>query len=233
MRYWTEEEEALLRRIYPERDTASVAGELGRSAAGVSQRAHGLGVTKSPEYIRRACSRMATCFKKGHVSANKGKRWSDYMSPEGMKASRKTAFKKGHVPHNHVGVGTIVETGGYLTVKTGEPKEWMFLHHLVWQVFTRGWFEKDGIEKGVNIQFRDGNRANCRFDNLYAIRREDQMVRNSASTNLSDGIVAMWLSGKHGRDKEEIALFRQNWELLEAKRILIRLQRAIKAVNSE
>ena len=39
-------------------------------------------------------------FVKGQTSFNKGKKWSEYMSEEGQKNSRKTTFKKGNIPAN-------------------------------------------------------------------------------------------------------------------------------------
>jgi hypothetical protein len=60
---------------------------------------------------------------------------------------------------------------------------------------------------------------------------KEQMLQNSGAINMTDGMVAVWLSGKRGRNQEEIALFRQDKELLEAKRDLIRLQRLIKKLT--
>ena len=39
-------------------------------------------------------------FEKGQEPPNKGKKWDEFMSPEGQEASKKTQFKKGQIPHN-------------------------------------------------------------------------------------------------------------------------------------
>lgn len=49
-------------------------------------------------------------FEKGQTSFNKGKRWSEYMSEEGQRNSRKTTFKKGNVPANARSIGSERDT---------------------------------------------------------------------------------------------------------------------------
>jgi hypothetical protein len=159
---------------------------------------------------------------------------SKYLSPEALRKWKANQWKKGTRPHNTLAVGDITTSGdGYLKIKIGEPKQWMFLHHLVWQVYTRGWFEPSGwLPSNKIIQFRDGNPRNCRFDNLYMTDRVDQIRRNSGSANLPDGMIALYLSGGKKADRELKTLLLQNKPVLEAKRNLIRLNRAIKGITN-
>ncbi len=53
-------------------------------------------------------------FPKGHIPANKGKKWDEFMSQEGQANSRKTQFKAGeiHGPQGHVKPRTIEDVLG-------------------------------------------------------------------------------------------------------------------------
>jgi hypothetical protein len=73
------------------------------------------------------------------------------------------------------------------------------------------------------------------FDNFdyTVITREEQIFENSGAVNMSDGMVAVWLSGKFGRDKAEIAAFKQDKALIELKRNQLKLSRTIKRIENE
>lgn len=114
-------------------------------------------------------------FKKGHVPANKGKTWDEFMSPEGQANSRKTQFKTGeiHGPQGHVKpVGyERVSKDGYIEVKVADgiqarpncnyrPK-----HHVVWE-------EANGpIPPHTMIVFADKDKRNFDPGNLVAVDR--------------------------------------------------------------
>lgn len=73
-------------------------------------------------------------FQKGHIPTNKGKKWDDYMSKKGQKNSRKTAFKKGNVPHNHRPVGSErISKDGYIEIKIKEPNIFVLKHRWLWE----------------------------------------------------------------------------------------------------
>jgi hypothetical protein len=222
---WTTEEDARLRELYPDLANKEIAAMMGRGENAVRQRAFKLGIRKSAQYLSD-CN--AGKFQKRNTPHNKGKKLSEFMSPEGQRRVQATQFKKGNVPKKTSQLGDIRTYKGYSAIKIDQPDQWILLHHLVWQVYTRGWFEPLGwLPRNKIIQFRDGNPRNCRFNNLYITDRADLMYRNSGTVNMSDGMVAYFLSGKRGKDKEEIAAFRQNKELIETKRNLMLLNRAI------
>ena len=106
-------------------------------------------------------------FTKGSIPKNKGKKWNEYMSPEGQQKILKSCFKKGNIPHNHRPVGSErINVEGYIEVKTQEPNVFELKHRVVWEQ------HHGKIPKGCNIQFKDGNRQNCAIENLYMISRE-------------------------------------------------------------
>lgn len=106
-------------------------------------------------------------FTRGHVSANKGRK--GYCPP----GSEKGWFQKGHVPYNHLKLGTeIIDINGYHKIKIGEPNVWKFKHIIVWE-------EHNGkVPEGCNIIFSDGNKDNCDISNLMCITRAENAIMN-------------------------------------------------------
>ena len=106
-------------------------------------------------------------FEKGNVPSNKGKK--GYCSP----GSEKGWFKKGHIPHNCVPVGTeAMTTDGYLKIKVAEPNQWRFKHIMEWEK------HKGKIPDGYMISFKDGNHYNCSIENLMCITRNENAILN-------------------------------------------------------
>lgn len=107
-------------------------------------------------------------FEKGSVPWTKGKKWSEYMSPEAQENSRKTCYEHAHIPDNKVPVGTVRKTkDGYLIKKVKDRgyqwDRWKLLHRLVWE-------ENFGpIPEGMIVGFKDLNKENCEPDNLYLL----------------------------------------------------------------
>ena len=118
-------------------------------------------------------------WKKGHEPANKGKKISEYMTPETVEKVRKTTWKKGHRPVNEKQVGEVIKskaTSGYLARKksmTGSMwKRWELLHKAVWE-------EHNGpIPEGYTVAFRDGDRENCDISNLMLVKRDELATMN-------------------------------------------------------
>ena len=112
-------------------------------------------------------------FQKGQTPVNKGKTWNDYMPKESQERSRKSCFKKGHVPHNHLPVGTVVKTtDGYLARKIAEPHDWEFVHRATWERY------HGPIPEGMCVTFKDGNTENCDIDNLMLVSRAEHARMN-------------------------------------------------------
>lgn len=112
-------------------------------------------------------------FQKGHIPANKGKKWSEYVSQQGQINSRKTTFKKGHIPHNHKPVGSErINVDGYFEIKIKEPDVFVLKHRWLWE-------QKYGkIPKDKIIIFLDGNKQNLDLDNLALINRKEHLTMN-------------------------------------------------------
>ena len=115
-------------------------------------------------------------FEKGMVPPNKGKRQSEFMSPEAIERTKATRFKKGNMPHNAldkpIGYERVNSKDGYVWVKVAErpsrqdcndnfrPK-----HHLVWE-------EANGpVPPSTMIVFADHDKRNFDPGNLVAVPR--------------------------------------------------------------
>lgn len=166
-------------------------------------------------------------IKKGNIPMNKGKKQTGYMSPEAIERTKATRFRKGSIPPNAVPVGyERIDKDGYVYIKVEGKRKLVLKHRYIWE-------QHNGpIPKGYNIQFKDGNKHNCDINNLYMISRVEQMAtENSASLNLPDNAVAVYLAGKRKQDKEFVEQLKQHPELLNLKRTQILLNRKIKEQN--
>lgn len=116
-------------------------------------------------------------FEKGQAAFNKGKKWADFMTPEGQANSRKTQFKKGQIngiakiKYKPIGSETK-RADGYIWVKIAKGK-WIQKHHLVWEL------HYGPIPPGHVIVFLDGNICNCDITNLILASRGEVAVANS------------------------------------------------------
>lgn len=177
-RAWTDKENDVLREMYAEHFAGEIGAFLGRSKSSVYAQARKLGLESSAEKIRRSGlvnvdhpNKVAHQFGRGHVPANKGKK----MPPELYAKCAPTMFKKGRPSLNKKPVGSErVNVDGYIEIKVAEPNRWRLKNRVVWE-------QANGpIPPGYNVQFRNGNRLDCRLENLYLIdRREQFMTQNS------------------------------------------------------
>ena len=178
MRKWSKEEDELLKQHYPHCTITELCQLLpNRTEKGIMARAYLLRVRKTPEYLKTMPNPGR--WKKGMVPFTKGKKWEEYMSPEGAERSRKTQYKPGNKPHKILPIGTEVVIGDYLYVKVADtPKvskydNWKAKHRLLWESVN------GPIPDGYNIQFKDNNPKNITIDNLYMISQSEQMKVNS------------------------------------------------------
>ncbi len=181
--YFSEEDDNYLREHYANTLNADLAKHLKCKKSSVENRAQRLGLKKDKAFIADIARERSSDpkhpmhkykFTKGVVPPNKGKKQSEYMTVEAIERNKATRFKKGHTPHNHRPIGyERITKDGYRERKVEEPNIFKLVHRLVWE-------ENYGeIPEGCNIQFRDGNRANCEINNLYIISRKNQMKQNT------------------------------------------------------
>lgn len=221
---WTPAKLKQLVKLYPNMRNRDIAEKLGVTESAVMAKAFKLRLLKSPAFKYECCKKGM--FHKGNVPANKGKQWKDYMSAEGMESSRKSQFRKGEISINkaHYRDGDITVR---VHRKTGVPykfirlslREWKALHAHVWET------AHGPVPKGYIVVFRDKNDTlNCELSNLELITMKENMLRNSASMNLSDGYVANCIAW---RDKEVANAVLQDKGLIELKRHQLILKRTI------
>lgn len=201
--HFTDEMLKELKELYPNTLTEELAERYNCSLSAIYHRAYKLGIKKSKEFVaeisREHSSRpdhggKKTRFKKGTVPPNKGRRMHEYMSREAIERTKATRFKKGHIPKNHKPIGhERVTVDGYVEVKVRDQsskENFELKHRLVWE-------EHNGpIPEGYNIQFKDGDRQNCKIDNLYMISRSDQICDNTIHRYPSELRKAIRLTGR-------------------------------------
>lgn len=182
-RFWSDEDDAKLRALYPDSQSDGVAAVLKRSLAAVYGRAQILGLEKSEAFRNgplayRLDGKIGARFRfpKGHVPANKGLRrpgWSPGRMSE-------TQFKRGGANHNVMPIGSERLVDGYRYLKVAAVRyvpymvNWLPLHILNWE-------RANGrpLPDGHCLWFRDGNRLNVDPANLELITRAENMARNT------------------------------------------------------
>lgn len=114
-------------------------------------------------------SGVVTYFPKGYVPANKGKRLS-----EAQKAKiRATLISRQIVSPNRMPVGSeYVRSDGFVHIKVANPNTWRMKHHVVWEM------HYEPIKKNEMLIFLDGDRANCRIENLMLVNRAENNLMN-------------------------------------------------------
>lgn len=193
-RPWTKREVAVMRRDYPDHDTASIAAALKRSVTSVHNRAQILGLRKSVSAIsankRREAERLAVAgvpyrFQKGLRPWNTGLKGLQVGG-----RAKETQFKKGQLSgkaaQHWMPIGSHrVNADGYLDRKVrddGLPqRRWVGVHRLIW-------IEANGpIPPGHSVAFRPGRRTTVleeiTLDGLELVSRQELMRRNSYHNN--------------------------------------------------
>lgn len=172
---WTELELALLKERYPDESAAVIAAEIGCSIDLVYAKAARLGLKKSEAFKSSPASGRLdgkigahARFQKGHTTWNKG---THYVAGG---RSAETRFKKGHVSHTTVPVGTtVMSTDGYLKTKVAEPNKWKWTHRMNWEAV------HGPIPKGMLLVFKSKDHENCDPSNLELITREEHIKRHT------------------------------------------------------
>jgi hypothetical protein len=167
-KYWTPKETRVLIKIYADTITADLAKQFNCTVKQIYNKAKRLDLSKSEHYLQNYGGRItetniATQFKKGHKSWNKGLKGLQMGGAQ-------TQFKAGGLPHNTKPIGYRSTRDGYLVEKTDKGFE--FVHWLLWRQ------HHGEIPKGLFVVFKDRNRLNVCIDNLELIDRSENMRRN-------------------------------------------------------
>lgn len=167
------------KQIYPTTKADELAIKFNCNTRKIHNLASELGIKKDKEWVRENSRKNmqrpdhpAKKFwkQKGCVPINKGKKLTDYMTPEAIEKIKLTQFKKGQLGWNHKEVGfERINVDGYIEIKVAEPNVFKLKQRVVW-------VENFGaIPKGHNVQFKDRNPLNCEPENLYIISRANQL----------------------------------------------------------
>jgi hypothetical protein len=200
---WITAEDRIMKRLYPNQSSESVASVLNRSLRSVYSRANTLGLKKTEKYLNsEASGRLTkgsvagynTRYKKGQEIYNKGLTQQQYRSAAAIKKTKATRFKKGQKPHNTKPIGIIeprIDKSGktYLYIKHSD-KNWQLYQRFIWE-------QNFGtIPPGHIIRFKDKNSLNCDIDNLFMISKADNMRQNSIQRYPPEIKEVMRLQGK-------------------------------------
>lgn len=173
---FTEDEQKFIRENYLLFPVKRVAKMLGRSEYGVFSYLRRNELVVPAELV--AQRKKDSYIKKGNTPTNKGKKLTDYCSPEAIERIKVTQFKKGNLPFNTAnGDGEIrdrIDKSGraYKHIRVSLGK-WVLYHRYVWEQ-VNGPIPKDHI-----IRFKDGNTMNCEIENLDLVSLKHNMDLNT------------------------------------------------------
>gem|GEM_PF-423484 len=215
------EEDTYVIQYYLSVPIKRIAKDLGRGSTGVMGCLKRMGLT-IPDYIIERNTRDGR-FKPGVVPQNKGKKLHEFMSQEGIENSKKSRFKKGHIPNNTYdqdGIISIRNTKGrpykYIRIAMGA---WVPLHKQLWEK------ENGAVPSGHCLLAKDGDSLNVDLCNWELITRRENAIRNSGSVSLTQQCVAKYLSPKNTDLREVIK--KHHPELIAIKRQQLLLAREI------
>lgn len=234
--HWTPAEIEMLRELYPDTSNPEIGKIFKVTESKISNLAHRLKLRKSEAFMADPANR--SCFPKGHVPKNKGKKQVNYMSAEQISRTASTRFKKGQLPPNTLHDGVITVRHGhkkrgarpYKHIRIGLAK-WKMLHVYMWE-------QANGpVPSGHIIVFRDKDSMNCELENLEMISRAEHARRNhnkekAANTirNLSDKFVAGRIAMGNKRLRKKLI---KEPELLDVARQNMFLKRQTKKTNKQ
>lgn len=174
---FTKEQEQKIKDEFLIKPVKRLADELGTTYGRIMRflKKNDLEIPKALIEQRKLDSRK----KKGDIPFNKGKKQIEYMTPEAIERSRKTTFKKGHIPHNALNDWEEVERKKkgerpYIMIKVPGSKKLQFKHKWLWEKHT-----KQKVKKGYNVVFKDGDTQNICIENLECISNAELMQRNT------------------------------------------------------
>jgi hypothetical protein len=175
MRKFTPAEDQFLRDNYLIIPAKRMAKMLGRCESVSRQRMKILNIVVPDEVKQKFV--LDSYFNKGAPPPNKGKKLSEYVSPESIEKMKATQFPKGHLPVNtkaDLSVSIRADKRGvpYKFIRVAK-REWIPLHRY-------NWIQVNGpITKKLKLVFKDGDTMNCDINNLELFSPADFMRKNS------------------------------------------------------
>ncbi|MFM2058428.1 MAG: hypothetical protein RLY71_2813 [Pseudomonadota bacterium] len=184
-RFWTAEEEALMREHYADSYTSALAKYFGCSVHRVLRKANAMGLSKSAELVAEIARIRTTA--PGHGSQRTriqpgAEPWNKGRSFEAGGRSVETRFQHGNKPHTWVPVGSLRIVEGTLERKVNDlpgahTVRWKPVHRLVW-------IEAHGeVPPGHLVVFKPGRKtldpALITLDAVELVTREQHMLRNT------------------------------------------------------
>lgn len=182
-RKYTDEDARYVAEHYATMSAREISEKLGCSHSWVVSTAKELGLRKSKEWIaerakvvtmRLAHGSKATQFKPGHCPMNKGRKQVEYMTPEQIARTAATRFRPGNRPVAWRPIGSErVNVDGYREIKMREGlRGWDPKHKVVWEAYN------GEVPKGYCISFLNGDKQDCRIQNLYLKTRRELLMEN-------------------------------------------------------
>jgi len=225
---FTPKEDQYLRDNYLTIPAKTMSKYLGRSESGARQRMKLLGLIIPAEVTLKFQDNSR--FKKGQIPANKGRKQSEYMTPEAIERTRVTRFKKGDLPYNTKFDGAErISQDGYLEIRITLGK-YVHKHRHEWEKVN------GQIPNGLILVCKTDNKLNSHPDNWELITRAENMNRNSGPINLTDTMVATYLTKTPGRKTDtelKKELLSNHPELINTKRTHLQLNRKLKEYGTK
>lgn len=189
-------EDLKIRRNYLSMPIKALGDKMGRSYTGIMGRLKAMGLVIPADIIEK--NKEAGKMKAGHIPFNKGLKQSEYMSADTIARSKKTQFKKGHVPANAKAKDGIITIRYGHKNRSGKAYKYIRLTLGNWIPYHQyKWENKYGkVKKGYCLWFKDGNTLNCTFKNLELITRAENMARNTIQRYPKELQVSMKLISK-------------------------------------
>lgn len=185
-RFLSEAEKDYLVSEYPLGDIDEICKKLGLKRSVLYQKARALGLKRDPDMVlqkNRALGRtmaekgLGSRFKKGLIPVNKGRKLTEWASPEAIERMCVGRKKKGSVPVNRKEIGSERISAGYVQVKVQDGcgnANYKAKHHVVWEQ------HHGAIPKGSIVEFIDGDVFNFSIENLRCVTRCENAQRNGA-----------------------------------------------------
>lgn len=170
----TPEIDRYLKRNYLKVPQKVMAKNVGKSGTFIKIRLRQLGL-EIPQ-ITRDNFKAANQFKRGHISANKGKK----MPADVYEKCKATMFSKSHKPQNrkpgkhHLSIRTDKTGRPYIYIKIKDSR-WILYHRYLWM-------RAHGITRMSSrkiLRFKNGDSSDVRLDNLELVDRAEHMRRNT------------------------------------------------------